>query len=121
MKFKIDATLKRVYDIDDIQFDCSSNREAIFTVSCNERIVRFELTYIELFSQFERNTNLQFDNFIEFDLIDIVEFLIERQNSFILNKIVLALNDNECQVLKLEAYEGQKCSFYQFSLNLYYT
>lgn len=106
MKFKLNTTIKREYDIDDIRFDCSSNREAIFTVSCNERIVRFELTYIELFSQFERNTNLQFDNFTEFYLTDIIEYLIERQNKYILDKIVLALNDNECEVLRLDAYEG---------------
>ena len=104
MKFKIDATLKRVYDIDDIQFEVSSNHGAVFTVSCGEQLVRFEVSYIELFSQFERTTNLQFDNFIEFDLIDVVDYLIERQNNFILNKIILALNDNECDVLKLEAY-----------------
>lgn len=106
MKFKIDSTIKRIYDIDDIQFECSSNHGAVFTVSCCKRLVRFEVSYIELFSQFERNTNLQFDNFIEFDLIDVVDYLIERQNDFILNKIILALNDNECEVLRLDAYEG---------------
>ena len=106
MKFKIDTTLKRVYDIDDIQFECSYNHGVVFTVSCGEHLERFEVSYIELFSQFERNTNLQFDNFIEFDLIDIVEYLIERQNNYILNKIILALNNNECEILKLEAYEG---------------
>lgn len=104
MKFKIDTTLKRIYDIDDIQFECSSNHGVVFTVSCGGQNVWFEVSYIELFSQFERTTNLQFDNFSEFDLIDVVEYLIERQNDFILNKIVLALNDNNCQVLKLEAY-----------------
>ena len=104
MKFKLNTTIKREYEINDIQFECSSNHGAVFTVSCGEQLVRFEVSYIELFSQFERSTSLQFDNFIEFDLIDVVEYLIERQNDFILNKIVLALNDNECDVLKLEAY-----------------
>ena len=105
MKFKIDTTLKRIYDIDDVAFECSSNHGVAFTVSCGEQLVRFDVSYIELFSQFERNTNLQFDNFIEFDLIDVVDYLIERQNDFILNKIILAINDNDCQVLKVDAYE----------------
>ena len=40
------------------------------------------------------------------NLLDMVEYLIERQNEYILKKIILALNDNDCQILKLEAYEG---------------
>lgn len=42
----------------------------------------------------------------KFNLLDMVNYLIERQNKYILDRIVLALNDNECEVLKFDAYES---------------
>ena len=106
MKFKIDTTLKRVYDIDYIRFDCSSNHGAVFTVKCNKQLSYFEIEYGRLFKELEENTYSSINDVEKLNLLDIVNYLIERQSNYIIDKIVLALNDNECQVLKLEAYEG---------------
>ena len=106
MEFKIDTTLKRIYDIDDIQFECSSNHGAVFTVKCNYSQVYFEIEYDKLFQELEENTYSSVKDIETFNLLDMVNYLIERQNKYILNKIVLALNDNECEVLRLDAYEG---------------
>lgn len=106
MKFKIDTTLKRIYDIDDIRFDCSSNHGAVFTVKCNKQLSYFEIEYGRLFKELEENTYSSMKDIESFNLLDMIKYLIERQNYYILNKIVLALNDNECEVLKFDAYEG---------------
>ena len=106
MKFKIDTTLKRIYDIDYIRFDCASNFGAVFTVKCNKKLAYLEIEYDRLFKELEENTYSSINDIEKFNLLDIVNYLIERQNSYILNKIILALNDDDCQVLKLEAYEG---------------
>lgn len=104
MKFKIDTTLKRVYDIEDVRYDCSSNFGAVFTIACDERLVNIEVEYVKLFTEFEESTYSSMKEFNDFNLLNVVEYLIERQNKYILDKIVLALNDNECEVLKLDAY-----------------
>lgn len=104
MKFKIDCNIKRIYDIEDIQFKWSSNNGAAFTVSCGDRLVRFEVEYVNLFNEFEDSTYSGIKEFKDFNLLDIVEYLIQRQNKYILDKIVLALNNNDCEILKLEAY-----------------
>ena len=104
MEFNIDATVKRTYHIDDVKFDCASNFGAVFTVSCDERLVNIEIEYVKLFTEFEENTYSCMKEFNDFNLLNVVEYLIERQNKYILDKIVLALNDNECEVLKLDAY-----------------
>lgn len=104
MDFKIDTTIKRVYHIDDIRFDCASNFGAVFTIKCNEQLSYFEIEYAKLFRELEDNTYSSINEIEKFNLLDIVNYLIERQNKYILDKIVLALNDNECQALKLEAY-----------------
>lgn len=104
MKFKIDTTIKRVYDIDYIRFDCASNFGSVFTVKCNEQLSYFEIEYAKLFKELEENTYSSIKDIEEFNILDMVNYLIERQNKYILDKIVLALNNNDCQVLKLEAY-----------------
>lgn len=104
MEFKIDTTLKRIYDIDYVRFDCASMFGAVFTVKCNERQVYFEVEYDKLFQELEDNIYSSMKDIEKFNLSDMVNYLIERQNKYILDKIVLALNDNECEVLKLEAY-----------------
>ena len=106
MEFKIDTTLKRIYDIEYVRFDCASQFLAVFTVKCNNSQVYFEIEYDRLFKEFENNTYSSIKDIEGLNLLDMVEYLIERQNEYILNKIILALNDNECQILKLEAYEG---------------
>ena len=106
MEFKIDATLKRVYDIEYIRFDCASKFGAVFTVKCNDRLAYFEIEYDKLFQELEDNVYSGMKDIEEFNLLDMVNYLIERQNKYILDKIILALNDNECEILKLEAYEG---------------
>ena len=103
MEFGIDTTIKRVYHIDDIRFACASKFGAFFTVSCEDRLVNIEIEYVKLFGEFE-DTCFNIKEYKEFNLLDIVNYLIERQNRYILDKIVLALNDNECEVLKLDAY-----------------
>ena len=105
MKFKIDTTLERIYDIEYVRFDCASQFGAVFTVKCNYSQVYFEVEYDRLFKELEDNTYSGIQDIEKFNLLDIVKYLIERQNKYILNKIVLALNDNECQVLRLDAYE----------------
>ena len=104
MKFKIDSTIKRIYDIEYVRFDCASQFGAVFTVKCNDRQVYFEIEYVRLFNEFNDNTYQGMKEFSDFNLLNVVEYLIERQNKYIIDKIVLALNDNECEVLKLEAY-----------------
>ena len=106
MKFKIDSTLKRIYDIEYVRFDCASQFGAVFTVKCNYSQVYFEVEYDKLFQELEENTYSSMKDIEKFNLLDMVNYLIERQNNYIINKIVLALNDNECEVLKLDAYEG---------------
>ena len=106
MKFKIDCNIKRVYDIDYVRFDCASQFGAVFTVKCNEKLAYFEIEYDKLFKELEENIYSSVKDIEKFNLLDMIEYLIERQNNYILNKIVLALNDNECEILKLEAYEG---------------
>ena len=104
MKFKIDSTIKRVYDIDYVRFDCASNFGAVFTVKCNEQLSYFEIEYAKLFKELEENIYSSIKDIETFNIQDMVNYLIERQNKYIIEKIVLALNDNECHVLKLEAY-----------------
>lgn len=104
MKFKIDTTLKRVYDIKDVKYDCSSKFGAVFTIACDERLVNIEVEYVRLFNEFNDETYSGMKEFNDFNLLNIVEYLIERQNKYILDKIVLALNNNECEVLRLDAY-----------------
>lgn len=104
MKFKIDTTLKRVYDIDYVRFDSASIFGAVFTVKCNEKLSYFEIDYAILFKELEDNTYSSIKDIETFNILDMVKYLIERQNKYIIEKIVLALNDNECDVLKLEAY-----------------
>ena len=106
MKFKIDTTLKRIYDIEYVRFDCASNFGAVFTVKCNDRQVYFEIEYDKLFQELEENTYSSVKDIETFNLLDMVNYLIERQNKYILDKIVLALNDGECEVLRFDAYEG---------------
>ena len=106
MKFKIDSTIKRIYDIEYVRFDCASMFGAVFTVKCNERLSYFEVEYDKLFKELEENTYSSINDTETFNLLDMVNYLIERQDRYILDKIVLALNDNECEVLKLDAYEG---------------
>ena len=106
MRFKIDATLKRIYDIEYVRFDCASQFGAVFTVKCNERLSYFEVEYDKLFQELEDNTYSRMKDIETFNRLDMVNYLIERQNKYIIDKIILALNDNECDVLKLEAYEG---------------
>ena len=105
MKFKIDTTLKRIYDIDYLRFDCASMFGAVFTVKCNNNQVYFEVEFDKLFKELEENTYSGMKDIEKFNLLDMVEYLIERQSKYIIDKIVLALNDNECEILKLEAYE----------------
>lgn len=104
MEFSIDATVKRVYHIEDVRFDCASNFGAVFTVSCDERLVNFDVEYVNLFTEFEESTCSCMKEFNDFNLLNIVNYLIERQNKYILDKIILALNINECEVLRLDAY-----------------
>ena len=105
MKFKIDSTIKRIYDIDYVRFDCASQFGAVFTVKCNDKLAYFEIEYDKLFKELEENTYSGIKDIEDFNLLDMVNYLIERQNKYILDKIILALNDNECEILKLEAYE----------------
>lgn len=104
MKFKIDTNLKRVYDIDYVRFDSASMFGAVFTVKCNEQLSCFEIEYVKLFTELEENTCSSMKDIETLNLLDMINYLIERQNKYILDKIILALNDNECQVLKSEAY-----------------
>ena len=104
MEFKIDTTLKRVYDIDYVRFDCASQFGAVFTVKCKEKLAYFEIEYDRLFKELEENTYSSVKDTETFNLLDMVNYLIERQNNYILDKIVLALNDDDCQALKFEAY-----------------
>lgn len=104
MKFKIDSTIKRVYHIDYIRFDCASEFGAVFTVKCNKQQAYFEIEYAKLFKEIEENIYSSIEEIETFNLLDIVKYLIERQSKYILDKIVLALNNNDCHVLKLEAY-----------------
>ena len=106
MKFKIDTTLKRVYDIEYVRFDCASEFGVVFTVKCNDSQVYFEIEYDKLFQELEENTYSGVKDIETFNLLDMVNYLIERQSKYILDKIVLALNDDECDVLRLDAYEG---------------
>ena len=104
MEFNIDTTIKRAYHIDDIRFDCASEFGAVFTVKCNEHLSYFEIEYAKLFKELEDNTYSSIKDIEKFNILDMVNYLIERQNKYIIDKIILALNDNECQVLKSEAY-----------------
>ena len=104
MKFNIDCSIKRVYEIDYVRFDCASNFGAVFTVKCNETKAYFEVEYYKLFQELEDNVCSSINCVETFNLLGMVKYLIDRQNKYILDKIVLALNDNECEVLKLEAY-----------------
>ena len=104
MKFNIDTTIKRVYHIEYIRFDCASEFGAVFTVKCNEKLAYFEVEYAKLFKELEENIYSSINEIEKFNILDMVKYLIERQNKYIIDKIVLALNDNECQVLKSEAY-----------------
>ena len=104
MKFKLDTTLKRVYDIEYVRFDCASNFGAVFTVKCGEQKAYFDVEYDRLFKELEENTYSCMKDIEKFNLLDMVNYLIERQNKYILDRIVLALNNNECEILKLEAY-----------------
>lgn len=106
MKFKIDTTLKRVYDIDYVRFDSASMFGAVFTVKCREKQAYFEIEYYKLFSELDDNVYSCVKDIEKFNIQDMVNYLIERQNEYIIDKIILALNDNECQVLRLDAYEG---------------
>ena len=106
MKFKIDCSIKRIYDIEYVRFDCASMFGAVFTVKCNDSQVYFEVEYDKLFQELEENTYSSMKDIETLNIQDMVNYLIERQNNYILDRIVLALNDNECEVLKLEAYEG---------------
>lgn len=103
MEFKIETTIKRVYHIDNIKFDCASNFGAVFTVKCEGKQAYIEIEYVKLFGEFE-DTCFNIKEYKEFNLLDIVNYLIERQNRYILDKIVLALNNNECELLRLDAY-----------------
>ena len=104
MKFKLDTTLKRVYDIEYVRFDCASQFGAVFTVKCNKQLAYFEIEYDKLFKELEENIYSSVKDIEKFNLLDMVNYLIERQNKYILEKIVLALNDNECETLKFEVY-----------------
>ena len=104
MKFKIDTTLKRIYDIEYVRFDCASKFGAVFTVKCGEQQAYFEVEYDRLFQELENNTYSSIKDIEKFNLLDMIKYLIERQNKYILDRIVLALNNNDCQVLKLDAY-----------------
>lgn len=106
MKFKIDSTLKRIYDIEYVRFDSASQFGAVFTVKCNYSQVYFEIEYDRLFKELEENTYSCMKDIEKFNILDMVNYLIERQDKYILSKIILALNDNECEILKLEAYDG---------------
>ena len=103
MKFKIDTILKRVYDIDYVRFDCASKFGAVFTVKCNKQQAYFEIEYVKLFQELENNTYSSIEDIETLNILDMVNYLIERQNKYILDKIVLSLNNNDCHVLKLEA------------------
>lgn len=105
MKFKIDCNIKRIYDIECVRFDCASKFGAVFTFKCDDKFSYFEIEYDKLFKELEENTYSGIKDIEKFNLLDMVEYLIERQNKYILDKIILALNDNECDILKLEAYE----------------
>lgn len=106
MKFKIDTTLKRIYDIEYVRFDCASMFGAVFTVKCDDKLAYFEIEYSKLFQELEENTYSSINDIETFNLLDMVNYLIERQNKYIIDKIILALNDNECQVIRFDAYEG---------------
>lgn len=106
MKFKIDTTLKRIYDIDYVRFDSASQFGVVFTVKCNYTQVYFEIEYDKLFKELEDNTYSGIKDIEKLNILDMVNYLIERQNKYIIDKIILALNDNECQVIKFDAYEG---------------
>lgn len=104
MKFKIDCNIKRVYDIEYVRFDCASEFGAVFTVKCGKQLAYFEIEYYKLLKELEDNVYSSIKDIESFNLSDMVNYLIERQNKYILDKIILALNDNECHVLKFEAY-----------------
>lgn len=104
MEFNIDTTIKRVYHIEYIRFDCASDFGAVFTVKCNKQKAYFEIEYAKLFKELDENIYSSINEIEKFNLLDMVKYLIERQSKYILDKIVLALNDNECEVLKLDAY-----------------
>lgn len=105
MKFNIDTTIKRVYQIEYIRFDCASVFEAVFTVKCREKQAYFEVEYAKLFKELEENTYSSIEDIETLNILEMINYLIERQNKYIIDKIILALNDNECQVLKSDAYD----------------
>ena len=104
MEFNIDATIKRVYHIDYIRFDCASDFGAVFTVKCCSQKAYFEVEYYKLFQELEDNDCSNMKDIETLNLLDMINYLIERQDKYILDRIVLALNNNDCQVLKLDAY-----------------
>lgn len=104
MEFKIETTIKRVYHIEYIRYDCSSEFGAVFTVKCEGKQAYIEIEYYRLFQEIEDNVYSSVKDIEKLNLLDMVNYLIERQNKYILDKIVLALNNNDCQILKLDAY-----------------
>ena len=104
MEFKIETTIKRVYHIEYVRYDCSSEFGAVFTVKCEGKQAHFEIGYYRLFKELEDNVFSGIKDIEKLNLSDMVNYLIERQNRYILDKIVLALNNNECELLRLDAY-----------------
>ena len=104
MEFKIETTIKRVYHIEYVRYDCASNFGAVFTVKCEGKQAHFEIEYYRLFKELEDSVCSGIKDIEKLNLSDMVKYLIERQDRYVLDKIVIALNDDECQVLKLEAY-----------------
>lgn len=104
MDFKIDCKIKRVYHIKKIQYIRCDESQIVLEVTNQYDSYPLVISYVKLFKELSYYMDFRIDSYDDYNIIDMVNYLIERQNKYILDKIILALNDNECQVIKLEAY-----------------
>lgn len=104
MDFKIDCKIKRVYHIKKIQYIRCDESQIVLEVTNQYDSYPLVISYVKLFKELSYYMDFRIDSYDDYNIIDMVNYLLERCNDYLLKRIALSFNDSDCQVLKVDAY-----------------
>ena len=104
MDFKIDCKIKRIYHIKKIQYIRSDESHIVLEVTNQYDSYPLVISYVKLFKELSYYMDFSIDSYNDYNILDMVNYLLERANDYLLKRIALSFNGSDCQVLKVDAY-----------------
>lgn len=105
MDFKIDCKIKRIYHIKNIKYIRSDERQIVLEVTNQYDTYPLVVSYVKLFKELSYYMEFSIDSYDDYNILDMVNYLLERCNDYLLKRIVLAFSNSDCQVLTVNAYD----------------